>query len=163
MVPPVQVHKIEPGKYTKYCNQLLDSIMCRFWSCTFCRFGSWVSSVCFFLVMFLFGIFFDIFLTWSDFHIFRLLLWGTHGSPSRPRWRLALGGAQLDPATPVAQLTVEDLVKLCNALGQLQPAGEKRGVDGVTLTSCRWPYLVISKSKMKYDSYGVWKFIVCYK
>eukprot|EP00434_Breviolum_minutum_P043588 symbB.v1.2.038863.t1/scaffold6213.1/size20058/1 len=44
-----------------------------------------------------------------------------------PRWRLALGGAQLDPATPVAQLTVEDLVKLCNALGQLQPAGEKKG------------------------------------
>lgn len=84
--------------------------------------------------------FWYIFLTWSDFHIFRLLLWGTHGSPSRPRWRLALGGAQLDPATPVAQLTVEDLVKLCNALGQLQPAGEKKGRRWCnTYKLKRWP------------------------
>ncbi|CAL1161785.1 unnamed protein product, partial [Cladocopium goreaui] len=32
------------------------------------------------------------------------------------RWRVALGGAQLDPAMRVAELSVEDLVKLCNAL-----------------------------------------------
>ena len=51
-------------------------------------------------------------------------------SHPRPRWRLALGGAQLDPATPVAQLTVEDLVKLCNALGELQTSGEKKVETG---------------------------------
>lgn len=38
----------------------------------------------------------------------------------RSRWRVALGGAQLDPAMRVAELSVEDLVKLCNALERLR-------------------------------------------
>ena len=37
----------------------------------------------------------------------------------RSRWRVALGGAQLDPAMRVAELAVQDVVKLCNALERL--------------------------------------------
>ena len=83
-------------------------------------------------------------------------MWGTHGSPSRPRWRLALGGAQLDPATPVAQLTVEDLVKLCNALGQLQPAGVKQGGRWCNTYKLEMARNGDFKSwKCNYDSHGV--------
>ena len=45
----------------------------------------------------------------------------------RPRWRVALGGAQLDPAMPVAELSVENVVKLCNALERLR--GTSRNIE----------------------------------
>lgn len=149
--------------------------MCRFWSCapgnfdwkhTFCQFCDRKSPVLvcvcvcgFFLWCFFLIYFFNV--IW--FSYYSGCCCGSHGSPSRPRWRLALGGAQLDPATPVAQLTVEDLVKLCNALGQLQPAGEKKGGRWCNIYKLEMAINVISKSKVKYDSHGVWKIIVCYK